>query len=388
MKSIRISDLKVGNRFTKPLYLDKDNIFINANTPVTEADISRLIKFGFKEVLTTGELVTDPPPGSDLVLDHIHPSLSPLDAPANQLKNTHLQIMKYYSQLETVYKDVLNVVQVTYRKVADDKQIDIGLIRESAEKMVDHLKLNYHICYCLLNYPTTGYYLYNQVLFSTFFSIFIGQLLEYSRPRLIELAIAGLMADIGMAKVPSDISEKSESLNEEEIKTIKKHTLFGYQILTKVMKLKHNLAVISLQHHENFDGTGYPQRLQKKDIDELARIYTIADNFSSMIQDRPWRKKKLPYEAMKEMISVSSFKFDLAIVKLFLNKISMYPCGSWVELSDTTRAQVIESNDTKPLRPSIMILKDSTGRNLANAGFLNLAEDTKIYITKAIPAEN
>ena len=68
MKVIKISDLKVGSKYTKPLYLDKDSIFINANTSVSEADITRLNKFGFKEVLTHGELVQEVSP-SEMVLD-------------------------------------------------------------------------------------------------------------------------------------------------------------------------------------------------------------------------------------------------------------------------------------------------------------------------------
>ena len=386
MKVINISELKVGSKYTKPLYLDKESIFINANTAVTEADIIRLNKFGFKEVLTSGDLVEEVA-SSNLILDTNAFPTSDHDFKILQLKNTYLQIQKHIPNFETVFKDSFVVMQALFRKISEDKAFDINPVRDVAEKLVDHVKSNNHLCYCLVSHKPNGYYLYNQVVYSTLFALLIGYLLEYSRPKMIELAISGLLADIGMAKIPSVISEKNSTLNEEEFKVIKKHPLFGYQILTKVLKLKNTLGLVALQHHENFDGTGYPQRIQKKEIDEFARVFTIADNFAAHILDRPWRKSLLPYEAMKNMISLNTNKYDLGFIRLFLNKIAMYPIGSWVELSDASRAVVIDSNPNKPLRPSLMVVRNANGMKLKDNTFVNLSEEDKIYITKAIPSD-
>ena len=93
MKVIKISDLKVGSKYTKPLYLDKDSIFINANTAVSEADITRLNKFGFKEVLTQGELVQEVS-ASEMVLDTNTFPTNDHDFKMLQLKNIYLHIEK------------------------------------------------------------------------------------------------------------------------------------------------------------------------------------------------------------------------------------------------------------------------------------------------------
>lgn len=386
MKVIKTSDLRVGTKYTKPLYLDKDSIFINANTPIVEADIVRLNKFGFKEVLTLGELVEESS-ASDMVLDQNAFPTTDQDFKIIQLKNTYLQIQKNIPGFEAIFKESFIVMQALFRKISEDKAFDINPVRDVADKLVDHVKSNNHLCYCLINHSASGYYLYNQVVYATMFALLIGLLLEYSRPKLIELAISGLLADIGMAKIPSVISEKNSTLTEEEFKVIKKHPLFGYQILTKVLKLKNTLGTVALQHHENFDGTGYPQRIQKKEIDEFARVFTIADNFAAHILERPWRKSLLPYEAMKNMISLNTNKYDLGFIRLFLNKVAMYPIGSWVELSDSSKAVVIDSNPNKPLRPSLMVTINSNGMRLKDGIFINLSEEDKIYITKAIPSE-
>ena len=387
MKIIKTSDLKIGSKYSKPLYLDKDSIFINANTIITESDISRLQKFGFKEVMTLGELIEE---NRDVIVldESLGLNNSELEYKNIQLKSTFIYIQKQIPIFEELFKECFTTIQNVYRKISEDKPIEINPIREIAEKISDHVKSNPHLAYCIITHNPTGYYLYNQVLYSSFFASLIGQLQEFSKPRLIELTIASLVADIGMAKIPSIISEKTSVLTEDEFKIIKKHPLFGYQILTKVMKLKNSLGLIALQHHENFDGTGYPQRLSKKDIDENSRLFTIADTFSAYILDRPWRKGILPYEALKSMISINAHKYDLTYVRVFLNKIAMYPTGSWVELSDGKKAIVIDSNNGKPLRPILMILKDSNNIKLREPIFTNLAEDEKTLITKAIPSEN
>lgn len=387
MKVIKISDLKVGSKYTKPLYLDKDSIFINANTSVSEADITRLNKFGFKEVLTHGELVQEVSP-SEMVLDTNSFPTNDHDFKMLQLKNTYLHIEKNVPAFETVFKDSFVVMQALFRKISEDKAFDINPVRDTADKLVDQVRTNSHLCFCLINHKPNGYYLYNQVVYATLFALIIGSLLEYSRPKMIELAISGLLADIGMAKIPSVISEKNSTLTDDEFKVIKKHPLFGYQILTKVLKLKNALGLVALQHHENFDGSGYPQKIQKKEIDEFARVFTIGDNFAAHILDRPWRKALLPYEAMKNMISLNTNKYDLGYIRLFLNKIAMYPIGSWVELSDSSKAIVIDSNPNKPLRPSLMVVRNANGMKTKDSAFINLSEEDKIYITKAIPSDD
>ena len=131
MKVIKISDLKVGSKYTKPLYLDKDSIFINANTAVSEADITRLNKFGFKEVLTQGELVQEVS-ASEMVLDTNTFPTNDHDFKMLQLKNIYLHIEKNVPAFETVFKDSFVVMQALFRKISEDKAFDINPVRDTA----------------------------------------------------------------------------------------------------------------------------------------------------------------------------------------------------------------------------------------------------------------
>ncbi|MDX1959204.1 MAG: HD domain-containing phosphohydrolase [Leptospiraceae bacterium] len=376
MKVIKISELKIGMRFSKPLMLDRDNIFLNEKVPLSESDINRLAKFGFKEVMTLGEPIEEK---QTVVGFEVKEDQNTL-----KIQQTFQHTIKHREEFSKIYREGFEQIQNFYRKVSEDKQPDISQLRTVGESIVDHVRSNPNVSYLLLQHHLEGYYLYNQVIRSTFYSILISQAMEYSRPKMIDLSLSCLLADIGMAKIPSYVSEKTGTLNEDEYKVIMKHPLLGYQLLTKTFKLKNSLATIALQHHENYDGTGYPQKLKKQDIDEQSCIFSIADNFCALISNRPWRRKFLPYDAMKTMISVTMNKFDLNILRIFLNKISMYPIGSFVELSDGSIGQVVDTNHSKMLRPSLLIIRDLNGEIPSKEIFLNLEVDSKVYITKAI----
>ncbi|HMZ57550.1 MAG TPA: HD domain-containing phosphohydrolase, partial [Leptospiraceae bacterium] len=323
MRIIKVSELQVGMRFSKPLLLDRDNIFINALVPISENDIARLSKFGFAEVMTLGEIVTEEPKETQVFAGGTNE-----DPATAALRNSFHILQKNKDEFVRLYKDSFDAVQTLYRKVAEDKVIELNQIRSIAEQITDHVRANPNFSFMLLNYSLDGYYLYNQVVKATFYSLLIAMSMDYSRPKMVDLAMAGLLSDVGMSKIPGYISEKTATLNEEEYKVVKKHPLFGYQILTKNYKVKNSIALVALQHHENFDGTGYPQKMKKNEIEEASCIYSIADTFSALVSNRPWRRKFQPYEALKTMISVVMNRFDLNLLRMFLNKIAMYPVGS------------------------------------------------------------
>lgn len=392
MKIIKINDLIPGMSFTKSIYLDKDTIFASPNTIIKSSDIEKLKKFGVTEIMTNGDqidpqhntgITEDIPDSKEVILQ-----TGDFNEEQSYLKDIYQELNKNKNEFNQLLDETIKLIRTVYTNIADDKNIDINKTRVLIEKLVDHIKVNPNFSYLLLSVPVTDYFLYNQVAFAILYSLLIGYYLEYSRPKLIDLGIASFFADIGMTKIPPKITEKTTKLSDDEFKIFIKHPLVGYQLLSQKIKLKYSLAVVALQHHENFNGTGYPQKLTGKNIDELSRIYTVADNFSAMINNRPWRKKSLPYEVMKNMISTDVNKFDLSIIKLFLSKLSMYPVGSYVELSDSRIGIIIYSNAEKPLRPAIRITHDASGSKINKLLFVDLVKENHLFITKALDSHS
>ena len=128
-----------------------------------------------------------------------------------------------------------------------------------------------------------------------------------------------------MVRVPSYITEKKDSLSEEEYNRIKTHPIYGYRIITKELELTNEIATIALQHHESYDGTGYPRKSKSESISEFAKIVSICDVYAAMTRKRSYRDEHLSYNAMKNVLSESNRKFDPSVVKAFLSNMAIHP---------------------------------------------------------------
>jgi HD-GYP domain-containing protein (c-di-GMP phosphodiesterase class II) len=157
----------------------------------------------------------------------------------------------------------------------------------------------------------------------TNFSMIIGREMLKNRKIKVKgnfletLRIASLLHDIGKIGIPDTILSKKEPLTRDERRKIEEHPLIGSTILHSLQELEEAIAAVK-QHHENFDGTGYPSGLKTDEINVYARIIRVADAFDAMTSDRPYRKAFNKQQACEELRQYSSTQFDPTVVKTFL----------------------------------------------------------------------
>ena len=128
------------------------------------------------------------------------------------------------------------------------------------------------------------------------------------------------MHDIGKINIPEEILMKSTPLDPEEWAMLQKHPESGAEIVKNVLLLKDVVPII-LQHHEKYDGSGYPNHLKGEEITYLARVLNVIDSFDAMTSFRPYQKKKSYSQAFDELIKCSGTQFDPEIVKVFIASI-------------------------------------------------------------------
>jgi response regulator RpfG family c-di-GMP phosphodiesterase len=161
------------------------------------------------------------------------------------------------------------------------------------------------------------------------FSLRLGHELGMDKAGLRDLELGALLHDIGKIGVPDAVLRKPAKLNEEEWDKMKLHPLHGQQILRNI-KFLEGAAKVVCQHHEQWDGSGYPYGLRGEYIDIGARIFSVVDAFDAMVSDRVYRKGR-PYEAaLEELERCSGQQFDPVIVEAFKN----IPKEDWAILRD------------------------------------------------------
>lgn len=156
----------------------------------------------------------------------------------------------------------------------------------------------------------------------TEYALLLGKVLGLSDESQRVLRVAGLLHDVGKIGVPDRILRKPGRITDEEYETIKQHTLLGDAIIAAIPDLSEiRTAIVS--HHERFDGTGYPHSLTGDKIPLMARILAVADSYSAMIADRPYRKALSRDEATAELKRCSGTQFDPACVDAFLRALEL-----------------------------------------------------------------
>ncbi|MFN2491253.1 MAG: HD-GYP domain-containing protein [Pyrinomonadaceae bacterium] len=179
------------------------------------------------------------------------------------------------------------------------------------------------------------------------FSLRLARQLCLDQWKSKSLALGALLHDIGKIRVPDSILRKPGELTDEEWALMRNHPLYGQQMLGGIEFLEGASRVVG-QHHEKWDGSGYPRGLAGEEIDLNARIFAVADAFDAMISDRVYRAGKTYESAVAELIRGGGHQFDPHVVDAFLR----IPRCEWYELyqrSGTRNSAMTRDSSTRSM---------------------------------------
>ncbi|WP_326998719.1 HD-GYP domain-containing protein [Cohnella kolymensis] len=202
-------------------------------------------------------------------------------------------------------------------------------------------------------------YLFHHSVNVAILSGIVGIAKGYNRNQLMDLGVGALLFDIGMTYFPDQLWQKRTQLNKEERERLSKHTEEGFNLLRKQFDISLLSAHCALQHHERYDGTGYPRGLKGEEIHEYARIVAIADVYCALTSARPYRKAYSPNEAIEFLYANGNRWFDLELIKIFVNHIAVYPLATTVLLNTGQIGVVAAINPTSSNRPIIRIIAET-----------------------------
>ncbi len=180
-----------------------------------------------------------------------------------------------------------------------------------------------------------------------------------------QIGVAGLLHDVGKSQIPNEILNKAGKLTEDEFAVMKKHSLFGYNILKEKPGISTEIVAGVLQHHEKVNGRGYPLKLSGQQISPYARVLSVADIYDALVTERPYKKGFSAHDAL-EMIMAMTEELDVDFMRSFIDTVILYPVDSSVNLSNGERARVVMNTPHYPMRPKVVGLKSGRVYDLAN----------------------
>ena len=203
-----------------------------------------------------------------------------------------------------------------------------------------------------------------------------------------DLGVGAILHDVGKMWVPTEVLNKPGRLTDEEFAVMKKHTEYGHELLARQPELSFLVAHCAFQHHERINGTGYPRGLGGEEMHLFAKIISVADVYDALVMNRPYKSGMSPSDAMEFLFSNVGSHFEIDIVSQFSRKVSMYPLGTQVTLSDGREAVVVNLHDSVPNRPIVRILGDDPAKmedvDLARTLNLTIVKSGDVTILESI----
>jgi len=374
-RSVRIERLKPGTVIHAPIYEERDGnslLLLSAGTRITESLVERLAKRGVREVrvqtkdlarmrrsapsrrarttgLSVDELEQVPAGGTWGVKSNsfVHKvrkhGATPYDTTLvgqfrGKFQSTLSQTLNFFQQLnagDRVHDEaVVAVAEQSVKQIAEDLELFVSLgIR-----------------------PNTGEYPGQHSLQCSMLALSVGTTLGLTKDELLDLGTGCLLHDLGMLRIDSNIYNAPTVLDPIEFLEITKHPGHTFELIRPLEKLSTGARMVAYQMHERCDGSGYPRKRRRGQIHYLAKIAAVADVFVAMISPRPYRPPYVPYHAIEEIIRATrSHQFDPDVVRALLRTVSLFPIGSYVELSDHRVGKVIRANGEQFTRPVVEV---------------------------------
>jgi HD-GYP domain-containing protein (c-di-GMP phosphodiesterase class II) len=373
MNSIRVDSLLPNMNFTEPVFLDEKYILLAPDITVDEALIERLKKWNY-DTLHGGGVVTGK---TETVREEKHETIEyTLDEDIKEKSDQELIVRFYF--------DLLNFTKELFTNFLAKNELPLGLVTEKIKVAIENVKKHKDLIlrFNELKYPTDNY-LYNHSVNTTLLSLAIGNILKLPPHRLIELGIAALLHDIGMLRLPPNLYMNEKPLDPSEKKSILAHTIAGYKSL-KAFGVSETLALVSIEHHERLDGSGYPRALKGEQISVYSRIVAVACSFDGITAERPFKDSLDGHHGIIDLIKNNKNRYDDNVLKALIFSISLYPVGTYVRLTNNAVGIVVKTNPANPKCPIVKILVDKNGVQMTEPVIIQTSEQSGATIHRVL----
>ncbi len=348
MEILELSEQLLNHKLGRNIYDDNGRLLLPRGTVLQISHIAQLLNMGYNKIAISSD--SDP---YDLDDEHM-----PSDS----------------NSMTQVFTLAVDNLRGFMARVAAGHAVAAGEVEETMNMLFPTVLETNNILSNLQDLRRKDEYTLQHSVSVSVVSIKIGQLLRMSQHELRMLGMAGILHDIGKCKIPLDILNKEGSLSELEFQEIKKHPIYGYQIVKDMQLEDPRIMLAVLEHHEHQDGRGYPLKLPASKIHFFAQIVAVADVFDALTSERPYRGKMALFNAMNEILNSSENHLNpLLVSKLRTYVLSICP-GASALLNNGDIGRIVMMNSDEPNRPLIQM----------GERFINLREHRELWVKDVV----
>jgi len=265
-----------------------------------------------------------------------------------------------------IYKQAWTIVHNVFAVTKKGKPADFQSLFPVVDSFIESIQRNPDalVCFCL-NKSKDDYLLKHAISASVIaarFSIFLG--LDASRVRSI--AVGALLNDLGKVFIPSNILYKQGRLTDEEFSLVRLHSDKAQKILSACEDFDEEVVLAVAQHHERFNGSGYPNGLKDKQISLAGQISAIADTYDAITSHKLYREARPATDALLLIHAEKDRSFSKDLINQFIHCIGLYPVGTLVALNNGNVGVVFQQNSEKVKTPMVRQIYNLKAKRMLN----------------------
>jgi putative nucleotidyltransferase with HDIG domain len=275
------------------------------------------------------------------------------------------------------YKRIAQTVAKAFKSVRLGQVFSYAEIDESAAAITESLLRNADALVSLAQVKGNETYLIDHSVNVAILAAALAGAMGYEGDTMLEVALGGLLHDIGMCWVPEKIFAKQGTLSDAEFSIVKRHPEYGVEIVKNQKAISDRVKKIIGQHHERMNGSGYPVGISGNRVDYFALIAGTVDVYHALTSERPYGRAFTPQQALSAVYHGMDKEFPKAVTEHFVKVIGIYPVGSFVVLASGEKGIVTRINRDGILVPDIVVLFAADGKRLTAPVEVCLAQRIK-----------
>jgi len=265
------------------------------------------------------------------------------------------------------YRTTTNYLSETFEKIKQGQPFSIdqgyAIVREIMDSTVTRDEWYEEINRISYSMESDGFLVLHHANVAIY-TICLSMTLRFTREEQTRVGIAALFHDIGKVCLPREILCKDGKLTLEEREVLRQYPFRSYEILNGLGREFGMSAECALMVNERMDGSGFPRGLSGNAIHCHAQMIGLVDVYEAMTNSRPYRKKWLHYDAIREILRKRKSEFHQSYIKALLRTFSIFRLNSYVKLNSGVVGRIIEVREDLPMRPKIEVLYDSENLRL------------------------
>lgn len=318
MRCVSVSELREGMDLARTIYAGDGKVLLQRNVRLNSYFISRL---------------------KELKIPFVYIKSDP-DEDVEAIKGPVTQEVRAYATA---------TLQQVLQKADSSGITHVKDLKKATQMLVDDILRNDDVIANIAEVRSFDSYTFEHSVNVCVLSLLTAKRLGWTRERLEELGMGALLHDTGKVFLPKETLVKPTKLTPEEYQMVQRHAKMGFDLLRGSIPLL--ASHVSYQHHERYDGSGYPRGLKGTDIHVFGRVVALADSFDAMTTPRAYQPRRFEDEAAKELTDLAGTLYDPNLLGAFLRSVALYPLGSTVWLNTGEVGEVVAAtNETLTVR--------------------------------------